>query len=311
MAAESEAASAGWIALIAERMPRLAADRVHVRRSLRRIGAVAVRDGVYALPDGPGARAAMAAAGRQLERRRGKAMPCVVLWLDARDHIALDRGHARELERRRRQALAQIERLEGIARGTVRARPSDRRTAGARLARLRRRLAQEAPPAAAAPAASPAKPAPDDYRARVWVTRRGVLVDRIASAWLIRRFVDPAARFRFVAPGDAIAPGELRFDMAGGEFTHEGDRCTFETLTARLQPRDTALRQMAETVHDLDLKDGKYGRAEGPGLASFIAGLAAIEADDHARLERGWPLFDCLYASFRGVTPHVPKGVLP
>ena len=136
---------------------------------------------------------------------------------------------------------------------------------------------------------------------RVWVTRRGVQVDRIASAWLIRRFIDPKARFKFVSgTGYAAQPGELRFDMFEGEFTHRGDRCTFEVLTLRLGRDDLALTALAEIVHDIDLKDGKYGREEVAGVRSLIAGIAASSPDDTQRLERGAVLLDDLYSSFAG-----------
>ena len=135
---------------------------------------------------------------------------------------------------------------------------------------------------------------------RVWVTRRGVKVDRIASAWLVRRFVDPGARFRFVDPEEPPRAGEIRFDMVGGDFTHQGDRCTFESLLARLAIHDPALAPIAEIVHDIDLKDGKYGRAEAAGVRSLIAGIAASSADDEQRLARGAALLDDLYSSFAG-----------
>src|SRR5439155_2978771 len=107
--------------------------------------------------------------------------------------------------------------------------------------------------------------------AGTWVTRSGVHVDRMASAWLIRRFIDPAARFKFVpAKGYDVREGEVRFDMFEGEFTHEGDRCTFETLMARFALQDPALVPIAEIVHEIDCKDEKFRRAETPGIASVI-----------------------------------------
>lgn len=136
-------------------------------------------------------------------------------------------------------------------------------------------------------------------RGRTWVTRRGVYVDRIASAWLIRRFVDPKARFRFVA--DAASPirrRELRFDVANGEFSHEGDHCTFETLVARLGLVDRggrALSRVAEIVHDIDLKDGKFGRPEAAGVAQLLDGLVAAEPNDARRLRQGAEIFENLY----------------
>jgi hypothetical protein len=133
-----------------------------------------------------------------------------------------------------------------------------------------------------------------------WVTRAGIMVDRIASAWLIRRFIDPAARFKFVhARGHKPVRGEIRFDMAGAEFTHQGDRCTFETLVERFRLRDSALVAMQEIVHDLDLDDARFGRPEAAGVGRFIIGLSMAEPDDDARLTKGSVLFDNLYESFR------------
>ena len=135
---------------------------------------------------------------------------------------------------------------------------------------------------------------------RVWVTRQGVYVDRIASAWLIRRFIDPDARFRFVrAKGHIPQDGELRFDMFEAEFTHEGDRCTFEVLLARLDLNDKALTAIAEIVHDIDLKDAKFGREETGGIAHLITGLCQSSKDDAQRLARGAAVFDDLYEYFR------------
>jgi hypothetical protein len=153
-------------------------------------------------------------------------------------------------------------------------------------------------------AGSPGRRRPAELAGRTWVTRKGVHVDRIASAWLIRRFVDPAARFRFAdSQSPEAAPGELRFDTVGGEFTHEGDRCSFETLAARLRLRDPALAQVAEIVHDIDLKDAKFGRAEAPGILQLVNGLALAHGDDLDRLDRGFALFDDLYESFRRRLP--------
>ncbi|HXI19624.1 MAG TPA: chromate resistance protein ChrB domain-containing protein, partial [Gemmatimonadales bacterium] len=133
-----------------------------------------------------------------------------------------------------------------------------------------------------------------------WVTRRGVGVDRIASAWLIRRWIDPEARFRFVPPrGYRPVAGELRFDMYEAEYTHEGDRCTFETLLARFRLGDPALRILGEIVHDIDCKDGKFGRAETPGLRRLIQGVTEQHPEDAARIEAGAVVLDALYRSYR------------
>jgi hypothetical protein len=122
--------------------------------------------------------------------------------------------------------------------------------------------------------------------------------DRLA--WLIRRFIDPEAQFKFVsAKGYQPAPGELRFDMFEAEFTHQGDRCTFEVLLEQAGLNDPALRAIAEIVHDIDLKDLKFGRIEAPGIASLIDGIARGNPDDDDRLAQGFAVFDNLYASFR------------
>jgi hypothetical protein len=147
---------------------------------------------------------------------------------------------------------------------------------------------------------SPAKPEEDepseDVRGKIWVTRRGVHVDRIACAWLVRRFIDANARFEFVAAKDYDAePGGLRFDMVRAEHTHEGDKCTFEVMLDRIGSNDAALRAIAEIVHDIDLKDGKFGREH----AGDIAHVIMTQPDDLARIERGSAFFDDTYEYFR------------
>ncbi|MHB1303751.1 MAG: chromate resistance protein ChrB domain-containing protein [Acidiphilium sp.] len=137
-------------------------------------------------------------------------------------------------------------------------------------------------------------------KGRIWVTRQDVHVDRIASAWLIRRFIDPDAQFKFVAAkGYQPKPEELRFDMFEAEFTHEGDRCTFEVLMAQVEQNDPAIAAIAEIVHDIDLKDEKFGREEASGVSSLIIGLTKTHKEDEQRLIRGAALFDDLYESFR------------
>jgi hypothetical protein len=137
-------------------------------------------------------------------------------------------------------------------------------------------------------------------RGAVWVTRQGVFVDRMASAWLIRRFIDPDARFKFVSGGRVKKrPGAIRFDMYQGEFTHEGDRCTFETLLISFALEDPALRAIGEIVHDIDCKDAKFGRAESAGVAVMLRGITRATADDHERLKRGAAVFEALFESLR------------
>jgi hypothetical protein len=136
---------------------------------------------------------------------------------------------------------------------------------------------------------------------RVWVTRKGIKVDRIASAWLIRRFIDPQATFRYVdAATYRHAEPELRFDMYEGEFTHEGDLCTFEVLVKshQLAAQHPALLPIAEMVHDIDLKDRRYERPETNGVSRTIDGMCARIPDDDTRLEQGSQIFESLFQSF-------------
>ncbi len=216
----NDSSTSGWVAIIAARMPRAASQRVRASRRLRQTGAVAVRPGVYALPDSAGGREALASAALGVARQRGSALPCVLTWLDSGDEAKLRIRYEQERNRRRQRLLKHIHNLERTLTPGSRLNATSRRTVPARLARLRKHLDRASPAAAPAAAWEPdegSRPAPltasgaTPYRGRTWVTRRGVLVDRIASAWLIQRFIDHAAQFRFVSPGEPSVPGELRF----------------------------------------------------------------------------------------------------
>ncbi len=134
---------------------------------------------------------------------------------------------------------------------------------------------------------------------RTWVTRRGVHVDRMASAWLIRRYLDPRAHFKFVAPrGYRAEPNELRFDMQPAEYSHEGELCTFQVLLKRFGLADPALAAIGEVVRDIDYKDSKYGRPETAGIAALVKSIADADLTDATRLERAIPVFDGLLRHF-------------
>ena len=134
-----------------------------------------------------------------------------------------------------------------------------------------------------------------DLRGRQWVTRRRPHVDRIASAWLIKRFIDPAATFLFADPQD-FPTNAVPFDTPGAELSHVGDDCTFETLLKRAGLRDRRLTRLAEIVHEADLRDGKFPRDEARGIDLVIRGLLAAHSDDHDVLTHGVALFEGLYA---------------
>jgi hypothetical protein len=134
---------------------------------------------------------------------------------------------------------------------------------------------------------------------RTWVTRANIHVDRMASAWLIRRSIDSAARFKFVTDRNyEPQQGEVRFDMYAAEYTHDADRCTFEVLLDLIEKPDPALKRIAEIVHDLDLRDRKYQRPETAGVKVMLDGLTANCAQDEERIERATLLFEDLHKSF-------------
>jgi len=139
----------------------------------------------------------------------------------------------------------------------------------------------------------------ESYVGRTWVTRMGIHVDRIGSAWLIRKHIDPEAHFKFVPAKDyQPLPGELRFDMFEAEFAHIGEHCTFEVLCERFDITEAGLKAVAEIIHDIDLKDSKYRRPETDGVAAQIVGICLVQRDDEARLERGTQLFEELQAYY-------------
>jgi hypothetical protein len=137
------------------------------------------------------------------------------------------------------------------------------------------------------------------YQQRVWATRKRPFIDRIASAWLIRRLIDPAAKFRFIDEKDlgSLEKNEIAFDMQGGEFTHHGELCTFEVFVRTFGIRDKAIRKIAEIVHDLDLKDDKYGHRETSGIEEVLTGIRKTSRDDGDMLDKGMTMFEMLYAA--------------
>ena len=307
--------------LIHQIPPKPAYLRVKVGRRLARIGAVALKNTVYVLPRSEGAQEDFQWVLREVAAAGGEATlldahlvdglsdaEVEALFRDARDaDYAEVAQEARALEQR----IADAE-VDGEL----------RQKAGTELARLERRIEEistidyfgaagresahavvVALRALITPKTTP-PPAPeqnmrDQYQGRTWVTRTGVHIDRIASAWLIRRFIDPDATFKFVpAKGYTPEAGELRFDMFEAEFSHEGDLCTFEVLCARFDVKEPGLAAVAELIHDIDVKDGKFNRPETAGLAAQVAGLALLHREDEARLSRGAELFDELLTYF-------------
>jgi hypothetical protein len=327
VSANHEDAAPRWLLLIHQIPPKPDYLRVKIGRRLQRVGAVAVKNSVYVLPDGEQAFEDFQWIRTEIIGGGGDASICRAEFIDG-----LTSDQIRHLFRSARDAdyaalAASARELWAAARSSGRTVPRAKTRPDDDLARLRKRFAAvaaidffEAPERATAREAldileaelEPDRAVPGsaratratrasraEYRGRTWVTREGVYVDRMASAWLIRRFIDPDARFAFVGEeGYRPARGELRFDMFEGEFTHERDRCTFEVLVDRFIPDDVALRSLAEVVHDIDLKDGKFGRDDAPGIERVVAGIAGAYPDDAARVERACQLFDELHALF-------------
>jgi hypothetical protein len=295
--------------------------RVKIGRRLSRVGAIALKNSVYVLPQTDGALEDFQWVRREILEGGGEATVAEAELVDglSDDEIetkfrdASDASYAEIVKDarslatplQRRRALKDDERralLEDVQRLDRRLQEiaatdffgaSGRETASGLLGEL------QAKAESAKLGETSASGQPPVVRGRTWVTRTGIHVDRIASAWLIRGFIDPEATFKFVAPkGYAPNEGEVRFDMFEAEYSHEGDRCTFETLLARFDLREPGLRAIAEVVHDIDLKETKFGRPETAGFAASIAGLCRAYRDDGERLTRGSVLCESLVAYY-------------
>src|SRR5499427_4080122 len=322
--AGGEAASAApprWILLIHSIPPRPNYLRVKIGRRLQKLGAVAVKNSVYVLPRSDGAREDLECVAHEIVSDGGEASLCEARFIGGLTDEAIEQQFRLA---RQRDYLELVKEARPLVDGVSRSErlPAKRRVqAEAALERIRKRgeeivaldffgapgrleldsLLRAAedklhPPKQADPQSTPDLPSLRSVRGRTWVTRKGIHVDRIASAWLIRRFIDTEAKFKYVeAKGYAPSAGELRFDMFDAEFTHEGEMCTFEVLLARMGSEDAALRHIADMVHDIDLRDGKFKREETGGFTALITGIALQHRDDPARLEAGTVMLDAFY----------------
>ena len=315
MSTNETSEGARWLLLIHQLPAKPAYARVKIWRRLKGLGAVTVKNSVYALPANAETQEDFAWLIKEIAELGGEAFVCEAQLVDglgdsevqalfdaARDEdyaaiaaaaraLAAEAGAevATQVARLRKQ-LDEIVAIDFFG-------ADGREPAEGLVTGLEAGLHEEGD----AMGSSETEATSDPLKDRLWVTRQGVQVDRIASAWLIRRFIDAGARFKFVSgTGYAAQPGELRFDMFEGEFTHRGERCTFEVLLGEAKLDDPALVAIAEIIHDIDLKDGKYGRDETAGIRTLIAGIASAHNDDTQRLERGGAIFDDLYRSFTG-----------
>lgn len=139
----------------------------------------------------------------------------------------------------------------------------------------------------------------EDYQERTWVTRKKPFVDRMASAWLVKKFIDKKAVFKFIEEKEKepVDKCDVLFDMAGGEFTHTGTLCTFETLLSSFSLKDKVLKKIAEFVHELDIRDGLHQNPETKGIEEILRGIIKTTGDDAEALKRGMEVFEMLYAS--------------
>ena len=312
---------ARWVLFMPTIPSKPASLRVKIWRRLQAIGAVGLRGSVYALPNREECVELFEWVSRELRELGGQASICEGRFLDASTDDDIERRFidarnadyaeiaaaakqlAKKLEAKRvapeRIAAFTDEHAKLVRRfGEVTAidflHVPGREAVEGLLATIARALPRDGTKPGE-PLAVMAKPS-----GATWVTRTGVHVDRIASAWLVRRFIDAGARFKFVAPkGYKPDGGELRFDMFDAEFTHEGDKCSFEVLVERFSIREPGIKTIGEIVHDIDIKDGKFKRAEVPGIADVIASLGLAHRTDEARLEAGISLFDNLLDLYR------------
>lgn len=316
-----------WLLLIHQIPPKPAYLRVKVWRRLQRIGAVAIKNSVYVLPRNDQTLEDFQWTVREIVQSGAEASICTASFVEG-----LTDRQVETLFRTARDAdYAEVtEEAKAVLDAAPPSRSmtdEDRSALETALTRLKKRFSAvskvdffDAPGresattlleriefmlAAARRRTDRDSEAPDtadltQFRGRTWVTRKGVYVDRMACAWLIRRFIDPEASFRFVSErGYRPKNGELRFDMFEGEFTHEGDLCTFEVLVRRFAVQDRALIEIGRIVHDLDLKEAEFQRPETAGVSALLEGIAAAHRPDEARLERGSAMFDDLYEFFR------------
>ncbi len=312
-----------WLMLIHQLPPKPAYLRVKIWRRLQALGAVAVKNSVYALPRSEQALEDFQWVVREITEGGGEGAVCEAHFVEGLSDVEVTELFRVARESDYAQLAQDVRSVREVARAATTLTNEQRAELATQVKRLKRQFSQivaidffEAPNRETAQAliteleerlAQPGQdqrptraPALAKLNGRTWVTREGIKIDRIASAWLIRRFIDAKARFKFVAArGYRPKGGELRFDMFDAEFTHEGDQCTFEVLLARSGLQDPALRHLAEIVHDIDLKDSKYGRDEAAGVSRLIDGLAITNKKDSARLARGSALFDDLYENFR------------
>ena len=306
--------------------------RVKIWRRLQKLGAVAIKNSVYALPVSEQAQEDLNWVLREIVEGGGDAS-----LVEARLIEGLNDEQVKEMFRAARDTDYQA--VANEARELARALPrkgevpeEKRGEMETSLARLRKHVADiaaidffharsretvdgllteidEKLSIRASEKETAAAETVEKPRAATWVTRTGIHVDRMASAWLIRRFIDRDARFKFVTAREyRHKQGELRFDMFDGEYTHKGELCTFEVLLRTFEVTDAALRHVGEIIHDIDLKVDTYGHAETRGFEQLVNAIAMAHREDEARLTRASAMLDDLYELYRRKRPDRARG---
>ena len=317
-----------WLFLVHQVQTTQSRARVKIWRLTRKVGALLYRNSVYVLPHGKERLEDFQWLGQQIRDAGGEASVYIADSTDPRE----DRALRALLLQRAEEEYAALQEAAGTLRRRITLASEGRtisQTAARALAREVRQLhetqtaiermdyfsspigdktramlahvARILTVTEAHAAAQQPLPvyAPEDFRGSTWTTRRKIHIDRLCSAWLIRRFIDPEARFIF-APESRLPPDAIPFDTFGAEFSHHGDACTFETLLRAFRLHDAGLRSLAEIVHDIDMKDQKFGRPEAPGLDAIVRALSGASQDDHQTLKSGSVILDALYHSLSG-----------
>ena len=316
------ATEAKWLLMMHQIPPKPSYFRVKIWRRLQQVGAVPIKQSVYALPRNDQALEDFSWMLREIKDGGGEAQICEAAFVDGitDEQIMAMFREARKVDY---EEIIKDTRsiLTELPSGTD-ARTEDVAHAGGQLARLQKKMSEltvidyfGCPERGVAEVllanlAEHLKGAKTGKRLKVkplqklagktWVTRENVYVDRIACAWLIRRFVDPSPRFKFVRSKKYTPqPGELRFDMFDAEFTHDGDLCSFEVMIRRLGLDRKLYAPLAEIVHDIDLKDEKFGRPETAGIKMLFSAIVTAHPKDEARIEIGGKILDDLFEHYR------------
>lgn len=321
----SHRATLRWL-LFVHQLPASPSNlRVRTWRRLQQLGAVPVKQAVYVLPDTPETREDFEWLKTEVKGAGGDAHVFAADSIDTFSDAALVDEFRRSREEAYGVLAREVERVLVRVNATRRPRGTRAPAVGRLVAAFRARqsaieridffgaagrdrvgslvaqLEDRARQPSRSPVPVPAAGVPDiaAYSGRLWVTRPRPGIDRMGSAWLIRRFVDAHARFGFAVDRESLpASDAIPFDMFGVEFTHRGEWCTFETLAAVFAIQDAAVARIAEIVHDLDLKDGRFGATDAATVGTLVEGLQLATADDGMLLERGITLFDALYHTF-------------